>query len=30
LLDEPLWPKALARWLMTAEADRPRYLGNVN
>lgn len=30
LLDEPLWPKALARWLMTAQADRPRYLGNVN
>ena len=27
---EPLWPKAVARWLTTPHADRPRYLGNVN
>lgn len=30
LLREPLWPKALARWLACPEAGRPRYLGNVN
>ena len=30
LLGEPLWPKALARWLASPEADRPGYLGNVN
>jgi len=30
LLDEPLWPKALGPWLLGPEADRPRYLGNVN
>lgn len=30
LVDEPLWPKALAGWLASPEADRPRYLGNVN
>ncbi|WP_191907848.1 NUDIX domain-containing protein [Nocardioides cynanchi] len=30
LLDEPLWPRALARWLLAPEAERPRYLGNVN
>jgi 8-oxo-dGTP diphosphatase len=30
LVDEPLWPKALATWLTTPEADRPGYLGNVN
>jgi len=30
LHDEPLWPKELARWLASPEADRPRYLGNVN
>jgi 8-oxo-dGTP diphosphatase len=30
LLDEPLWPKALARWLLAPEADRRGYLGNVN
>jgi 8-oxo-dGTP diphosphatase len=30
LAGQPLWPKALAGWLATPEADRPRYLGNVN
>jgi 8-oxo-dGTP pyrophosphatase MutT (NUDIX family) len=30
LLHEPLWPKVLARWLASPEANRPRYLGNVN
>lgn len=30
LADEPLWPRALARWLAEPEAIRPRYLGNVN
>ena len=30
LVREPLWPKALARWLASAESERPRYLGNVN
>ena len=30
LLDEPLWPKALARWLLLPASDRPGYLGNVN
>ncbi len=30
LVDEPLWPKALAHWLGSAESLRPRYLGNVN
>lgn len=30
LLDEPLWPKALGRWLLSPATDRPTYLGNVN
>lgn len=30
LLDEPLWPKALARWLASPPDTRPGYLGNVN
>ena len=30
LASEPLWPKALAPWLMTPEENRDRYLGNVN
>ncbi len=30
LLDEPLWPRALASWLLSPEAERPGYLGNVN
>jgi len=30
LLREPLWPKALARWLAAPEPERARYLGNVN
>jgi 8-oxo-dGTP diphosphatase len=30
LLEEPLWPKALARWLLAPEDERPGYLGNVN
>jgi ADP-ribose pyrophosphatase YjhB (NUDIX family) len=30
LAAQPLWPKALARWLALPEADRPGYLGNVN
>lgn len=30
LAGEPLWPRALAPWLAAPEADRPRYLGNVN
>ncbi len=30
LTGEPLWPKALARWLALPERDRPGYLGNVN
>ncbi|MBO0844631.1 MAG: NUDIX domain-containing protein [Nocardioides sp.] len=30
LVDQPLWPRALARWLLLPEAERPRYLGNVN
>jgi ADP-ribose pyrophosphatase YjhB (NUDIX family) len=30
LLDEPLWPKALARWLLSSVKDRRGYLGNVN
>lgn len=30
LASEPLWPKALASWLMTPEENRDRYLGNVN
>ncbi|HXH78085.1 NUDIX domain-containing protein [Nocardioides sp.] len=30
LADQPLWPKALARWLHSPEDTRPGYLGNVN
>jgi 8-oxo-dGTP diphosphatase len=30
LAAQPLWPKALARWLALPESDRPGYLGNVN
>jgi ADP-ribose pyrophosphatase YjhB (NUDIX family) len=30
LAHEPLWPKALAARLATPEANRDRYLGNVN
>ena len=30
LLDEPLWPRALARWLLSPASERPGYLGNVN
>lgn len=30
LADQPLWPKALARWLASPEDGRPGYLGNVN
>lgn len=30
LHDEPLYPKALARWLTAPEDARPGYLGNVN
>jgi ADP-ribose pyrophosphatase YjhB (NUDIX family) len=30
LAEQPLWPKALAPWLATPEAERPGYLGNVN
>jgi ADP-ribose pyrophosphatase YjhB (NUDIX family) len=30
LLEEPLWPKALARWLAAPSSDRRAYLGNVN
>lgn len=30
LASEPLWPKALAGWLTSPEADQPRYIGDVN
>ena len=30
LLDEPLWPRVLAPWLLAPPSDRPAYLGNVN
>jgi 8-oxo-dGTP pyrophosphatase MutT (NUDIX family) len=30
LVDEPLWPRALAGWLASPADSRPGYLGNVN